>query len=491
MPEDRFSSYNPLDVLAQAAAELNDYPTIHHHNEFMGVRASSVDSLPEVTELVHSTQNYHTSSTLEIPDSQGADILEIHFVAYDHSASDIPSPGQIPSPVSKRRPGCPRTKSIAQKNINTMHTSNFPIEPSPEPVVPTFSMWLLILQKEKVIKTRGGKPSKTEKVPPKMFGPVDIPVDSSYQQFLEIIRAGIKGIQYSKHWKGNQEKVVYLEMAPPLQVQQQDKHLPWESNTTITGHHKSSVLVLNQAGGDEDPPATEDEGPMAKKAKLDDDIEAIIAEIQERYSSGKACQEPAHALISCFVHRSTGQHFDVGFRARAIFWARKIRSEHSKATPKIAKSTASTVSLMEAPSTPTVPQAAAAAPVPPADQPQSLVQQLAAAQQLMIHAADVPSPWEPFTFTIYTPKVPTKSPSRSSSPPMTDNRLTLQDFCDANRFNSAIEERLKKLEFQPGNNLAFVKESDWKLVGFQLLSWNHVRKANKKYWISLKENSDL
>ncbi|KAJ3826960.1 hypothetical protein F5880DRAFT_1609740 [Lentinula raphanica] len=369
MPEDRFSSYNPLDVLAQAAAELNDYPTIHHHNEFTGVRASSVDSLPEVTELVHSTQNYHTSSTLEIPDSQGADIPEIHFVAYDHSASDIPSPGQIPSPVSKRRPGRPRTKSIAQKNINTTHTLNFPIEPSPEPVVPTFSMWLLILQKEKVIKTRGGKPSKTEKVPPKMFGPVDIPVDSSYPQFLEIIRAGIKGVQYVhqlqvdtffwyinkrdthfplqnesnfnyviskvKARKGNQEKVVYLEMAPPLQVQQQHEHLPWESNTTITGHHESSVLVLNQAGGDEDPPATEDEGPMTKKAKLDDDIEAIIAEIQERYSPGKACQEPAHALISCFVHRSTGQHFDVGFRARAIFWAGKIRSERSKATPKV------------------------------------------------------------------------------------------------------------------------------------------------------------
>ncbi|KAJ3718789.1 hypothetical protein C8R42DRAFT_723311 [Lentinula raphanica] len=148
------------------------------------------------------------------------------------------------------------------------------------------------------------------------------------------------------------------------------------------------------------------EGPMAKKAKLDNDIEAIIAEIQERYSPGKACHEPAHALISCFIHRSTGQYFDVGFRARAILWAGKIpRSECSKATPKvdisripfgeswfksqhalkIAKSTASTVSLMEVPSTPTVPQVAAAAPVPPADQPQSnLVQQLVAAQQLMI-----------------------------------------------------------------------------------------------------------
>ncbi|KAJ3718790.1 hypothetical protein C8R42DRAFT_723312 [Lentinula raphanica] len=190
MPEHYFSSYNLLDALAQAAAELNDYPTIHHHNEFTGMRASSVDSLPEVTELVHSE-------------------------------------------------------------------------------------YLLILRKEKVIKTRGGKPSKTEKVPPKMVGPVDIPVNSSYQQFLEIIRAGIKGrdthfplqnesnfnyvISKVKARKGNQEKVVYLEMAPPLQVQQQDEHLPWESNTTITGHHESTVLVLNQAGGDEDPPATEDE----------------------------------------------------------------------------------------------------------------------------------------------------------------------------------------------------------------------------------------
>lgn len=87
---------------------------------------------------------------------------------------------------------------------------------------------------------------------------------------------------------------------------------------------------------------TSDEGPMFKKvssiagsfrdyfmlmipqAKLDDDVEAVVRDIQDRYAPGKVCKDPKHGAVACFIHVPSNQHFDVSFRPRALQWAGKI-----------------------------------------------------------------------------------------------------------------------------------------------------------------------
>lgn len=62
------------------------------------------------------------------------------------------------------------------------------------------------------------------------------------------------------------------------------------------------------------------------QAKLDDDVEALIREIKERYAPGKACNDPKHGTVTCFIHAPTNQHFDISFHPCVLQWAAKIVS---------------------------------------------------------------------------------------------------------------------------------------------------------------------
>ncbi|KAJ3774019.1 hypothetical protein FB446DRAFT_771365 [Lentinula raphanica] len=546
--QDFSSSFNSLAALAEAAAHIQDHPVTYQHKEFMGRRASSVDSLPEVDELVNSAQNLHHDN----PPSAHSDFEDsgLTFVPYAPSVSSNLPDTQISAPTAltlpKRGRGRPRTKSVAQKNARTStHTSTFSVEPSPEPEeddVPNFSVWLCILQKEKVTKTRGGKSSKIEKVPPKMLGPVQVPINATYKQFLEIVCAGIKGVQDVRQlrldsffWyfnqrnihhplqneqnfnhlmmtvtsrKVRQEKAVYLEMLPPLQVvQQPDDHSPWESDHIVTNNSAKSVLILSQAGVED--LGTEDEQPTAKKPKLDDAIEDLVAQIQERYGPGKACQEPSHASLCCFVHHSTKQHFDVGFRPRALFWAGKIHNERSDITCiPIGEGWFKPNHALKITHPPPAPLSVA--PAQSVDHSLALeIAELKATQlrymMMMGNSSQLPhvshasssvsSHMLPVSQThgnfLPSSQSPKSLSHRQSSPPMSNSKYTLSDFCEANGFDSVMEERLKNLEFQPGDDLSDVKQTDWMDAGFKLLSWKRVLKANKKYRATLKENSNM
>lgn len=75
---------------------------------------------------------------------------------------------------------------------------------------------------------------------------------------------------------------------------------------------------------------------------------------------------------------------------------------------------------------------------------------------------------------------------RSSSPIIPIDGLSRHDFCLANRFDSIVEERLKTLEFEPGDNLKDVLKEDWVGAGFTRLSWDRVVKVNRQYRRGLK-----
>ncbi|KAF9062408.1 hypothetical protein BDP27DRAFT_1483247 [Rhodocollybia butyracea] len=139
---------------------------------------------------------------------------------------------------------------------------------TPEPEVGSFSVVLLVLQKDQQMKGKGRKPRKVVGVDPKTYGPVAVSMDATWAVFLqESFRAGIPKLQDVRqlridtfHWyftkrdislplqtesnfshaamrlqsrKVNEEKLIYLEMQPPRQIQQrEEEHLPWEPTST-------------------------------------------------------------------------------------------------------------------------------------------------------------------------------------------------------------------------------------------------------------------
>lgn len=78
---------------------------------------------------------------------------------------------------------------------------------------------------------------------------------------------------------------------------------------------------------------------------------------------------------------------------------------------------------------------------------------------------------------------------RSSSPPVPDEVLDLEEFCEKYKIDDEDMRALGKLRFRPGDKLSVLSEADWSEVGFTKLSWKRVCHANRKYIDSLKSNS--
>ena len=59
--------------------------------------------------------------------------------------------------------------------------------------------------------------------------------------------------------------------------------------------------------------------------------------------------------------------------------------------------------------------------------------------------------------------------------------LTFNEFCQEYNLSAAAKEGLTALGFEMGDDLSIVTDVEYKEVGFQALSWDHVHCAYRKY----------
>ncbi|KAE9390973.1 hypothetical protein BT96DRAFT_945742 [Gymnopus androsaceus JB14] len=189
---------------------------------------------------------------------------DVQFIQFQPSPS---LPSSSPTPAATQTPSAPKKwgRPKKAKELKPKPIAASPLT-TPEPEeIGRFLVVLLVLQKDK--QTKGRKVREGVKVDPKTYGLVDVPLDATWNIFLEYVHTKILKLQDSQ--KSNQEKLIYLEMQPPHQIQQQEEELlPWESHST----NLIQLIVMNV------------DQPMAKKAKLNDDIEDLIHEISDKYA---------------------------------------------------------------------------------------------------------------------------------------------------------------------------------------------------------------
>ncbi|THU80597.1 hypothetical protein K435DRAFT_809765 [Dendrothele bispora CBS 962.96] len=523
-------SPNNLHTLALAAVLRNEIDSRpididDSDDEWARRRAPSIDSLPG--EITCSWS----------PQPAGPQLEDDHdpFIPY------IPPPQPEPTsttttPVEnpKKRPGRPRKVPEATPTPSEPPAAPVTNATSPEPEsVPTFSVGILVQQPDTITKLKGGK-TKTTKTPPKVYGPAEVPMDAFWDVFIGIIQQELRlsdprqlrvdsfywrfpGAQTTPYplqspsnlqqlvkqlanQKANQEKLIDLEMKPPLSVMPRRESMPWATEpVSATGSASTgdAVFVVSDPRVDEDEHSDDLDGPMKKKAKLDDNIEDLVRDIETRYgpSDNKPCKAPEHSSIPCFIHPKTGLHFDVGFRPQALQWAGKIRLEQDKPVPAVDITRipigegwfSSTHALKPLKKKNTVTAGSeesslvtstSQTPVPVAPTPPTPAAAMNTGAQRNTPATPTPAQHQSTTYDDH-------SHVRSSSPFIDANTLTLSEFCIQYKFDAKIQKQLESLDFQPGDNLEMVKPEDWSAAGFQQLSWRRVTKANKDYRKSL------
>ncbi|THU92534.1 hypothetical protein K435DRAFT_862389 [Dendrothele bispora CBS 962.96] len=540
-------SPNNLHTLALAAVLRNEIDSRpididDSDDEWARRRAPSIDSLPG--DITRSWS----------PQPAGPQLEDDHdpFIPYIPPQPEPTSTTTTPVEKPKKRLGQPRKVPEATPT---------PSEP-PAPVkdatslepesVPTFSVGILVQQPDTITKLKGGK-TKTTKTPLKVYGPAEVPMDAFWDVFIGIIQQELRLLDPlqlrvdSLYWrfpgaqttpyplqspsnlqqlvkqianrKANPEKLIDLEMKPPLSTSR-----PWATepvSTTGSASTGDAVFVVSDPCVDEDEHSDDLDGPMKKKD--------FVRDIETRYgpSNNKPCKAPEHSLIPCFVHPKTGLHFDVGFRPRALQWAGKIRLEQDKPVPAVditwipigegwfssthalkplKKKNTVTADSEESSlvmSTSQAPVPVAPTPTTPAAGEDPFVMQLAQlsatqAQMQMMMMTPMTHMFSAMNTGAQcnTPATPTPAQHQSttyndhshvrlSSPFIDANTLTLSEFCIWYKFDAKIQKQLESLDFQPGDNLEMVKLEDWSAAGFQQLSWRRVTKANKDYRKSL------
>ena len=89
---------------------------------------------------------------------------------------------------------------------------------------------------------------------------------------------------------------------------------------------------------------------------------------------------------------------------------------------------------------------------------------------------------------VFVPTAPTapQVPSASSAPQLPAKfqlpDVSLSAFCQRYNINATDQERLEKLEYQPGDKIDGLPEADWKiLAGFTSLSWRRIVDKNSNF----------
>ena len=69
----------------------------------------------------------------------------------------------------------------------------------------------------------------------------------------------------------------------------------------------------------------------------------------------------------------------------------------------------------------------------------------------------------------------------SAPPPLERSDVLLEEFCRYYEVNATDQERLARLEFEPGDEIDSLPEDDWKGAGFTTLAWRRVVAKNNAF----------
>ncbi|PPR06840.1 hypothetical protein CVT26_003830 [Gymnopilus dilepis] len=428
--------------------------------------------------------------------------------------------------------------------------------PAPAPV---FELLIEVLQPEKKVRSGPGR-AKTVKVDPLKFGPLNVSSDIAWDDFLEAVSKQVAttapnlavstfcwrflvpknspslpltgdaghlsflGQVRAKIAKSGSAYVI-LSMQPPvvaksqlpvslpfiLQLPTYKSIQPW----ALAAPGQAALAVSADANESSD-----DDDPTRKKARLDDDVEVLASQIEEKYPAG-ICS--LHPNIPCFHHKVNDLHFDLSLRPRRLVWAAAIRkgtaridqiplgtnffkAEHALKSVKGGQPAASSTASesIEPLTTPARPkeQPAPLAPAHPTPFGALHPPPHPGYPGYYPHPYMPPTPfYPPYHFDhshihgrqgippVGTPTRASRSHRaiedlRSSSPPIPD--FDLDDFCDVYHLNAKARQALEDLGFT-GDSLEQVPEAEWRKLGLGFLEWQRIVKAAKKYRKDLRK----
>ncbi|KAJ3924787.1 MAG: hypothetical protein NXY57DRAFT_1044643, partial [Lentinula lateritia] len=288
---------------------------------FQSRRVPSEDSLPDPSNILEEvymprTVNHGLQAVTPVPPVEFSSDEEVQF----------PDPEPIAQPVSiKRGRGRPKKAPIVASHCEII------------PVVPSFTFELLLhLIKPdrpvtgKLKKTKG----KVTKQEPEKRGPIYVSSETDYAAFLSkiasLVPAPVTGLSIQSFewhflspatgpWLPITTEEDYQSMLGKLRK----KHAKDEAYVIIQMKKPVQTIIPATVKSviDEDKSSDDDFlGPVAKKGKIDNELEGITQHLQSLYPVGKCEHDPT---ILCFHYRPGNLHFELT-RGRLLVWARDI-----------------------------------------------------------------------------------------------------------------------------------------------------------------------
>ncbi|KAJ7593093.1 hypothetical protein C8J56DRAFT_1045524 [Mycena floridula] len=274
-------------------------------------------------------------------------------------------------------------------------------------------------------------------------------------------------------------------MKPPLNEAEHPVGLLWQAaevsgrqNAYAGGSQAVPWSADSHQGSDTDSAAIgEQQGTYAQ------DIQAIVARLQEAYRAGQCS---LHPNTICFPHKASNQHFDLGFRARAVQWASKIRSgelDDTRIPLGVAFFSASHAIKKQKPRA-IEPTPGPSFPSPYGTMPSPYFSPYGGFPGYQPGFPSFNPDNHPITSTIPSKRCRESSPDMlmSSSPPRGDETdMSVEDFCAKYKLDQDTCTHLIKLHWSVDYPPKCVSSDRWEKVGFTEISWNRVLKAYKCY----------
>ncbi|KAJ3871024.1 hypothetical protein F5051DRAFT_434187 [Lentinula edodes] len=464
---------------------------------FQSRRAPSEDSLPDPSNILEEvytprTVNHGLQAVTPVPPVELSSDEELQF----------PDPEPIAQPVSiKRGRGRPKKAPVAAS-----HSEIIPVVPSF-----TFELLLHLLKPDRPItgklKKTKGKAAKQE---PEKRGPIYVSSETDYAAFLSkiagLVPAPVTGLSIQSFewhflspatgpWLPITTEEGYQSMLGKLRK----KHAKDEAYVIIQMKKPVQTIIPATVESviDEDESSDDDFlGPVAKKGKIDDELEGITQHLQSLYPVGKCEHDPT---ISCFHYRPGNLHFELT-RGRLLVWARDIRDNKpgvswtqiplssalfhaSQAIKKTSPNNLSTsaTALPALPATPIYPGGYPNMPmVPYGPYPMPAPMPLPMG---MYPYGGMPAMQAGGTWTSLAHAEQYSPPSVHvrSSPPAAPEGYALADFCAEYGLSDDIKAGLRNLGYEPGERLTDVTAQEWHNAGIKPVQRSQVMRAYNKY----------
>ncbi|PPQ76455.1 hypothetical protein CVT24_013349 [Panaeolus cyanescens] len=296
-----------------------------------------------------------------------------------------------------------------------------------------------------------------------------------------------------------QQRILLLAMPPPTKPAVEEPHWP-TVDEDLFPTSKFQKPEFDYSALDE--PST-NEHVSQQKMTFDKTISAYVNELVERYPVNNYPQYPNMRVYHDVKMNTFFELNDVRLKLWASHMARQTATvdqppvSHFFDFKMRLKSAPAPPALITTPVQPTPVPVITTTPAPPSDGgTASLVQimilNMLQQQQQQFQRASLPITPDPTPSQVPASSVPASLvvPTVGAgvrSQPQSPAKLQLPDvslsaFCDHYGISTRDQERLERLEFQPGDKLDSLDEADWKnFAGFTSLSWQRILEKTRQF----------